>query len=69
MVENVAQIFLSLTVTFKSSCFTNHALYVLRSAFGSASLKSNLRTRCGISLHISINEMFLPRQVLAPWPN
>lgn len=43
-VTDIIQIFLSLTVTFKSVCFTNHTLKVLRSALGSANLKSNLRT-------------------------
>ena len=60
---------LLLTFTWNPSCLMNQSLYTVHSASLTAISISNRRTSSGMSLFISISEMFLPRQVRGPRPN
>ena len=59
------------TLTKNPSCLTNQSLYTVHSAslLSAAISTSKRRTSSGISLFISMREMFLPRQVRGPRPN
>ena len=60
---------LLLTFTRNPSCLMNQSLYTVHSASFSAISISKRSTSSGMNLFISINEMFLPRQVRGPRPN
>lgn len=60
---------LVLTFTRNPSCLMNQSLYTVHSASFSAISISKRNTSSGMSLFISISEMFLPKQVRGPRPN
>lgn len=60
---------LLLILTRNPSCLTNQSLYTVHSASFSAISISKRSTSSGMSLFISMSDMFLPRQVRGPRPN